>query len=418
MKSHAPCPGRAARRAAAGLAFAVLLSPLAAHGADWPQWRGPSGQGMCDEKDLPLTWDAKTGQNVLWASPLPKGDNPFSSPVVWKDRVFVTTALNNPLEHHVTCYQASDGKQLWDATVPPGPWILTDLRGGYGASTPATDGERVYALFGSAVVVALDLDGKPVWRHDLARYTFDVALGTSPILHGDALILLCDQLNRNSSLLALDRKTGKVLWEKMRPDTGFAHTTPLLVARGGKPLMLVGASGALQGIDPASGEILWWANTPGDVTTPVCASGIAYSDSGRGGPGIAVDPSGQGDVGKTHVKWRVAQIPEGLSSPVLVGDHLYRLHNPNVLKCFALSTGAVAYAERLEGVTGWASPVATADGRLYFASGGKSVVVKAGPAFEVLGTGDLGDPNHASPAVADGRLYLKGRQRLFCIGRK
>ena len=125
------------------LLFSVaLLLAVNSHAADWPQFRGPTGLGYTDEKNLPLTWNAKTGENIVWKSPLPKSDNPYSSPIVWGDRVFVTCVVNNPLEHHVLCFQRADGKQLWDTTLPPGPWLLKDLRGGYGAPTPCTDGDR------------------------------------------------------------------------------------------------------------------------------------------------------------------------------------------------------------------------------------------------------------------------------------
>jgi outer membrane protein assembly factor BamB len=150
----------------------------------------------------------------------------------------------------------------------------------------------------------------------------------------------------------------------------------------------------------------------------VLGGGLVYVDSGRGGPGVAVDPTGSGDVTKTHLKWTIGQVPEGFSSAVIVGEHLYRPHNPGVLRCWELATGREVYAERLEGISTSASPIATADGRLYFASAGRSYVVKAGPKFELLATNDLGEPSQATPAVAGGRIYLKGTRSLFAIGKK
>jgi outer membrane protein assembly factor BamB len=150
----------------------------------------------------------------------------------------------------------------------------------------------------------------------------------------------------------------------------------------------------------------------------VLGNGLVFCDSGRGGPGVAVDPTGTGDVTKTHLKWKLSQIPEGFSSPIIVGEYLYRLHNPGILKCWNMTKGELVYAERLEGVSTSSSPIATPDGRIYCASAGKSFVVRAGPKYELLAQSDLGDPSQASPAIADGKIYLKGRTYLFCVGAK
>jgi outer membrane protein assembly factor BamB len=399
------------------VALAFLVS-AAARGADWPQWRGPTGQGQTDDARLPLTWDVKTGENVAWKSPLPKGDVPYSSPIVVGGRVFVTVAMNKTREHHVICFDATDGKQLWDTLVPPGPWTLTDLRGGYAAPTPCADADRVYVLFGSAVLAALDRDGKIVWRKELERYNFDVAIGCSPILVGDALVLQSDLLKKQASLIGFDPKTGDVKWEAKRPDVGFAHSTPTPVTIGGKPALLVAASDALQAVDPANGSITWTCKAKGDTVSPVYADGVAYLDSGRGGPGfaVAVDPAMTGYVTKKALKWTIKTIPEGFGSPVIVGPHLYRMHAPGILKCYALADGTEVYSQRLEGATAAASPIATKDGTIYFASSGRSYVVKAGAKYEQLASNNLDDPNYASPAVGDGRIYLKGQRFLYCVG--
>ncbi|MCX6902798.1 MAG: PQQ-like beta-propeller repeat protein [Verrucomicrobia bacterium] len=310
--------------------------------ADWPQFRGPTGLGYTEERNLPLTWSARSGENLLWKAELPANNNPYSSPIVWGDRIFVTTVLNNPLQQRVTCFQAGDGRKLWESLVPAGPWLLKDLRGGYGAPTPCTDGQRVYVVFGSAVVAALDFEGKIVWRKELEKLNFDVAMGSSPILYQDTVILDCDQNNKTSSFIAFDRETGAIKWEANRPGVAFAHSTPVLVTVQNKPQLLVSASSAVQGLDPASGQVLWWCKSQGDASSPAFGGGLVYSDSGRGGPGVAVDPTGSGDVTGTHLKWKVPQIPEGLSSPIVVGEYLYRTHSPGILKCFKLSSGEVA----------------------------------------------------------------------------
>ncbi len=398
--------------------LALLLLPLAGMAANWPQFRGPTGLGYTEEKNLPLTWNAKTGENILWKAPLPKSDNPYSSPVVWGDRVFVTCVVNNPLEHHVLCFQVSDGKQLWDVTVPPGRWLLKDLRGGYGAPTPTTDGKNVFVVFGSAVIAALDFEGKIVWRKELEKINFDVALGSSPILFQDTVILDCDQNGKTASLIAFDKKSGDITWEEKRPQVAFAHSTPVIVSVGGKPQMLVSASNALQGLDPATGKILWTCKAAGDASSPAFGGGLVFSDSGRGGKAVCVDPTGAGDVTTTHLKWTFPQIPEGLSSAIIVGDGIFRTHNPETLRCLRLSSGEPVFNERLVGVSTWASPFATPEGNIYFASAGKTYVVKAGAKLEVLATNEIGEENRASAAVSDGRIFLRGNKNLYCIGKK
>ena len=419
------------RRAAAAILVLQVCSTCRA--GDWPGWRGPSGMGIAADKNLPMKWGGKDNLNVRWKSPLPGADGNArldhnqSSPIVCRDRVFVImvfwpdgVAQSEFPEHHVACYRADDGKQLWDTKVPPGPWLLKDLRGGYSAPTPCADGERVYALSGSSTLAALDFGGKIVWQKHVTPYGWDVAIGTSPVLYRDTVLVLADAASaKQSRLIAYDAKTGDIKWERPRPTSSFSHSTPVLIEVAGRPQLLVSSSGAVQGLDPADGKPIWWANHPGDVPTPVFAKGLVYSESGRGGPGMAVDPTGNDDVTRSHVKWKTAPVPEGYSSPVVAGDHVYRVHNPGILKCWNLADGKLVYSERLpNGVDHAASPIVTPEGRIYFASGGKSAIIAAGPKYEVLATNDLADPSRTSPAIANGRIYIKGGKNLFCVGTK
>lgn len=420
-------------RTIGGLFALAVLAPAVWAGDTWPGWRGPTGLGTTDEKNLPLTWGGPKDENVVWKAPLPgttakggvKRDHNQSSPIVWKDRVFVVAAYwpdgvaqTEFPEHHVACYSAADGQPLWDVTVPPGPWRLKDLRGGYAAPTPCTDGKRVYALFGSSELAALDFDGKLLWRKEITPHAWDVCIGTSPVIVGDVVVVLADGTKpADSRLIAFDRATGDIRWERKRPDASFNHTTPVLIEVSGKKQLVIAASGAVQGIDPTDGGVIWHAKNKGDVPTPAFGGGLVYAEGGRGGPGIAVEPTGTGDVTRTHVKWTTGPIPEGYSSPVIADGRVYRA-DKDVLRCLDLTTGRKVYAERLPvGMNPSVSPVPTADGRLYFAGGGKSVVVPVGAKFETLATSDLGDDSPASPAVAHGRLYLKGGKYLYCVGK-
>jgi outer membrane protein assembly factor BamB len=279
--------------------------------ANWPQFRGSSTLGYTGETNLPLSWNAKSGEGILWKTALPKSDNPYSSPIVWGERVIVTYVLNQPVEHHLLCFDRRNGKLLFSSTVPPGPWVLKDLRGGYGAPTPCTDGTRVFTVFGSAVIAALDFEGKILWRRELEKYNFDVAMGSSPILYRDTVILDCDQNNKTSSIIAFDAKTGEIRWEVKRPNVAFAHSTPAIVTVSGKKQMLVSASNAIQALDPENGQPIWSCAAQGDASSPAFGMGCVFSDSGRGGKAVCVDASGAGDVTRTHLKWTFPQIPEG-----------------------------------------------------------------------------------------------------------
>lgn len=415
----------------------ALLIAAVARGEEWPAFRGPTGLGHSREKDLPIKWGGPNQDNVLWKSPL-VGEG-HASPIVWGDRVFVCTVHWDKSvpdrarvipEHHVLCYRAADGKLLWDTRIEPGPWLRSDFRsgpgGGYAAPTPATDGKHVYVVFGSSVIASLDLDGKVVWRREIRPHTFDVTIGSSPVLFEDTILMLCAMAKpKDSRLIAYNKADGSVKWQTPLPQTGFGHSTPILIDIKGKPQLVVVASGikesdeGVQSFDPATGKRLWWCRGGGDAASAAFGAGIVYCDSGRGGPGIAIDPTGSGDVTKTHIRWRINQVPQGIGSPIVVGDRVYRLQGSNVLKCWRTSDGEQVYAERLERLTStWASPVADANGRLYFATAGVSYVVQAGDEFKVLAVNDLGDPNHASAAVSGGKLFLVGTRHIYCVGAK
>jgi outer membrane protein assembly factor BamB len=415
----------------------VLFLALAVNAEDWPQFRGPTGLGYSSERVLPTEWGGRDRKNVLWTAPL-VGEG-HASPIVWKDRVFVCTVrwpesvkdrTKVIPDHHVLCYCAADGKRLWDTQVPPGPWLRSDFRsgpgGGYAAPTPAADEKHVFCVFGSAVIAALNHDGVIVWRKEIKPYTFDVTIGTSPVVYDNTVLMLCAMArSEDSRLVAFDKKDGSTVWQTPLPHASFAHSTPVLIRTGGKSQLIVVASGmaesaeGVQSFDPASGKRLWWCKGPGEAASPAYGSGIVYCDSGRGGAGIAVDPTGAGDVTRTHIKWRQERLSEAIGSPIIVNGLVYRLQNPDVLKCWRAADGKLVYTERLTGLTtSWASPIADGAGRLYYASAGKSYVLQAGAEFRVLAVNDLDDPNHASPAIAGGRIYLAGTRMLHCIGNK
>lgn len=425
--------------ATASLVLAALLHATvgACKAGNWPGWRGPTGMGHTDEKDLPLHWDGKTKTNLLWKMPL--GGNGNSSPIVWGDRVFVTVARKQTdkeqkarqvPEHWVSCFQADDGKELWRTPIPPGHFP----RGYniYAVPTPVTDGKLVFCWFSSGVLAALDFDGKIVWRDeikgDLPKHID--GLINSPLLFEDTVIRLVnvDQSSGSGVVQALNKNTGKVKWERKLPRMNSANATPLLLKIDGNQQLIVPSSHLLEGVNPVDGSTLWTFKRPMGDLSPIYANGLLVTDR-PGGPALGIDVNGTGDLTKAHVKWKIDKTPSSYTyaSPVLSGDTFYRTQGPGILYCWKLSSGEQVYAERLTKITSLASPVSTADGRLYFLTSGISYVLEAGARLKVLAKNELGGfhgNNGPSPAIANGRIYLRdaelvGKQAyLYCIGKK
>jgi outer membrane protein assembly factor BamB len=326
-------------------------------------------------------------------------------------------------EHHVTCYRLADGKQLWDRVVKPGPWVISDLRGGYAAPTPASDGKHVFAAFGSSILHALTLDGKPTWSQVIPDHSaFDVAMAASPVVFEDTVILLTDRKSSKATIQAFDATTGKQRWQRKREKTSFGHVTPVLTKVNDRSQLLISATQALQGVDPNNGKVIWfckWGRGIWPVASPVMAKGLVYCMGGRGGhPGLIVDPAGTGDVTASHLKMKLGPAPSGLGSPVAYDDLVFRMSQPGILLCVRITTGEELYKERLpQGIDPAISPVITSDGLIFIASAGKSLVVRAAEKFETLGESDLGDASQASAAVSEGKLILKGKTHLWCIGK-
>jgi outer membrane protein assembly factor BamB len=420
-------------------AAAALLMGLVVHAAsnagDWPGWRGPTGMGFTDEKDLPVTWNAKTGENVVWKSLLHGGakknaefSSPgWSSPIIWRDRIFLTTATwpegltekerrASIAEHHVLCFQAHDGKQLWDTVIPAGTIVVDNFYHGYAVPTPATDGKLVYGLFGSGILAAVDFDGKIVWREELPHLKeIDGGICSSPILYKDTVIVPGIQ---SPGLRALDKSTGKLKWqEKTKQRNTMA--TPAVFDIGGRP-QLIHYAGGIESLDPQTGALLWTCRVNVSHSSPVYGGGYLYADAGRGGQtGAAVDPTGMGDVTKTHVKWQNRVEGVAGSTAIIVGNHVYRNSGQDFIRCWSLANGELVHEIKAPRITPSASPIATPDGRIYFACSGKSYVIGADPKLEVLAVNDLNDgPDYTTPAVANGRIYIKGKSYLWCIGKK
>jgi outer membrane protein assembly factor BamB len=433
---------------ATALALALGGSPL---GADWPQWRGPHGNGIADDKNLPDRWNA--AENVLWKAQL--AGLGVSSPIVSGDRVFVTSQVgsgvrrpgNHPrlaqgaaaasageralpvsgddrTEFVVEAFSRADGRRLWQYRVEAvGPLPGVHDKHNLASPSPVTDGQMVYAWFGTGQIVALDMTGKVVWQRNLGKENspFDISWGhsSSPALFQDSLILLCDH-EPAAYLLAVDKRTGKDRWKTDRGRGRMSYTTPFVVSTDAGPELIVNSSERVDAYDPRTGTALWHVGGSNQfpIPTPTYHDGIVYMSRGyRSGPYMAIRPGGRGDISSSHVVWQVNTGAPYVSSLVYDAGLIYMANDVGALTAVDAASGAKVWQERVEGIFS-ASPVA-ADGKIYFVSEtGETIVVRSGRQPAVIARNDIGARLIASPAVSNGRIFLRGDGQLFCIGKE
>lgn len=414
------------------LLFALMVSSLsvAAFAGDWTQFRGPGGLGISDEKGTPTKWSST--DNIAWKVALPGPG--ASSPIVVGNRVFLTCytgyglepAKGDPqeLRRHLLCFDRSGGKELWKKTFEPKlPEHKYEGEGsyhGYAASTPISDGERLYVFFGKSGVFCFDLDGQRLWQASVGDGTNGWGSGCSPVLFEK--LLLVNASIESGSLIALDKLTGKEAWKA--GGVSAAWNTPLLVNAKSRTEVVVSAQNRLLSFDPNDGKPLWNAD---GVHRYVCPSVVAHDDVvfaiGGGHTSLAVRAGGSGDVTESHGVWRK---PKGsnVGSPVYLDGHLYwATDGGGIVCCQNAATGEFVYEKRLDPGSGtiWSSPV-LADGKLYFVSQSKGTfVVAAKPGYELLSHNTFADDDsrtNASPAVSNGQLLLRTDRALYCIGKK
>jgi len=383
----------------------------------WPRWRGPSGQGLVGGSGYPDTWSAT--QNVLWKTPVPGNGN--SSPIVWRDRIFLTTATENGKRLALLAYRRADGVRLWETAAPDG---RTDFgahyKNGYASATPATDGERVYVSFGTRGLFAFDMDGKAVWRRDLGAMDAYHGAAGSPLLYKNRIILYQDQ-SSGSFIAAFDTRTGQQVWRTAR-DASVGWGTPIAVHVADHDEIIVNGQQRVLAYDPDTGRELWRCNgnTYEVIPTPVVGYGMVFCSSGRAGPTLAIRPGGKGDVTRTHLAWESPRGSPFVPSPILFGAQLYTINDmASIITSLDAMTGRVLWQGRLgmaryEGFS--ASPVAV-DGKVFFTNDeGETFVLRAGPKFELLHVNAIGESTLASPALVDGRWYMRTARNLIAIG--
>jgi outer membrane protein assembly factor BamB len=404
----------------------VLAASVRATAADdWPEFRGPGGQGISTAVDVPIRWNATEG--VKWKQPI--AGTGWSSPVLAGGRIYLTTAVagDNPdeISLRALCLDAADGRVLWnEEVIRPTSAHAREIhqKNSLASPTPVLAGDRLYVHFGHMGTAALDLDGDVLWRQTSLNYPSMHGNGGSPILVGARIVFSCDG-SRDPFVVALERATGNVAWRVSRSGgarQSFSFTTPLAIEVDGTKQIISPASGYVGAYDPADGREIWrvhYGEGFSVIPRPVFAGGRLYVLSGyTTAQVVAIDPRGAaGDVTDSHVRWKYNRNVSLTPSPLLVGDELYVVSDNGIATCLNARTGDVNWTSRLGGDFS-ASPV-LAGGHVYFQSeAGVTSVVKAGTKYELVSKNDLGERSLASPAVVDGAIFLRTESHLWRIG--
>jgi outer membrane protein assembly factor BamB len=428
-----------------------VVTPL-----NWPSFRGPNASGVADGQFPPSTWNAEKGINVLWKTPIPGFGH--SSPVIWDDRVFVTTAVsgdsnakpkvglygdvdsvNDKTTHtwRVFCLEKGTGKVLWEQTAFTGvPKVKRHMKASHANPTPAADAKHIVACFGSEGLFCYDHAGKLLWKRDLgvldSGWFYDPdyqwGFGSSPIIFRDRVIVQCD-IGKNSFIAAYDLDSGKELWLTRREEIP-SWGTPTIVEGPQQVELVTNATKFVRGYDPMTGQELWRLTKNAEITvpTPIFGQGLIFVTSGYRPiqPIYAVKPGARGDISleekkdsNDHIAWSKAKGGPYMPTPIVYGDYFYTCSNNGMVTCYEAKTGKQVYQNRLGGSGGYtASPVA-ANGKIYCTGEeGEVRVVKAGPKFELLAVNPMGDICMATPAITDGMVFVRTQQFLYGIGRE
>lgn len=439
----------------ASCVFPTLAENQETYDKNWPQWRGPAGNGIVLHGAPPLEWNEE--KNVKWKVKIDgKG---HATPAIWGNKVFVLTAVPSgepvasapqpertqrgasgndgqrrrgggfgrrsaPNQEHTfktICLDRESGKVVWEKIARKEiPHQGIQSSNSFSSGSPVTDGQRVYVSFGSSGLYCYDMDGNLVWDKDLGKVSVTFGEGSSPAVHGDSLVVIQDN-NGDSYLYAFDKKTGKELWKKSRSERS-GWTTPYFIERNGKMEVVVNGSNAVRSYDLNTGEDLWQCSGLGSNPVPMIVGNekAIYAMSGhRNGAAIAIKLGGSGDLtGTDAVQWTITRGTPYVPSPLLYDNFLYFLQRTgSQLSCVDPESGEFHYAQqRLEGISGvYASPLGVADRVYLVGQNGTTVVVEKSKELKILATNKLDDRLDASPAVVGGELFLRGHNFLYCI---
>jgi outer membrane protein assembly factor BamB len=403
----------------------LTLSSAIPAGENWPAWRGPRGDGSSQATGLPVQWS--NTENVVWKTKLP--GNGYSSPIIWGDRIYLTWCLDEDAHKNkprvLACLDRTSGKILWEKTVFSAPLEGKHRLNSYASATPATDGEHVWVAFLEApnmVVVCYTMDGKEVWRKSPGKLLSVHGFCSSPILYRDLVILNGDQ-DSLAYLVAYEKTTGKERWRVDRPNRTRSYCVPIIVETGGKTQMVLSGNKCVASYDPATGKQHWLINGPTEqyVASLVHEDGIFFLTTGF--PeyhlmGIRAD--GVGNItGSKSIAWHHKKLPPReasyVPSPVAHDGYFFVVSDQAFCSCFEAKTGKKMWMEKLG--RRHSASIVVAGGLLYIPSDeGDVFVVKAGPNFELVEKNHMGEAIFSSPAIAQGQLFIRTVQHLYCIG--
>ena len=409
--------------------FLVLMFGSVTHADNWPQWRGPMMNGVSNEKNLPVSWT--TEENVVWKLALPGLSG--STPIVWRDRVFLNVAEGGDL--YLWSVDRVKGTLVWKKLLGDGNVKMRKQN--MSSPSPVTDGKNVYVMTGTGVLKGFDFSGKELWSRDLQReygaFGLQWGYASSPLLAADALyiqVLHGMKTDDPSYVMRLDKNSGKTIWKVDRPtdavmESPDSYTTPALLRYGKTTELIVTGGDCVTGHDLTSGKELWRANGLNPekngnyriVASPVIFNEIIYAPT-RVKPLLALKAGGRGDVTSSHLLWSTINGPD-VPTPVTDGQYFYVVNDRGIMWCLDAKTGAEVYAQqRLKPGAYSGSPV-LADGKIYVTNEeGLTSVVRAGAKFEVLAENTLNDYCLSSPAISDGQIFIRTSQTLYCIGKK
>lgn len=398
---------------------------------NWPGFRGPGRQGISNEKGLPTQWSATS--NIIWKTAI-AGEG-WSSPIVFGDRIFVTTATDGGASFRLLCLDRKTGTVLWERQVLRQKPGHKQRFNSYASSTPVTDGKNVYVVAFDGSIAALSMEGETLWMNRDFEYFSEHGLAVSPILYKELLIVAFDPSSSGPDpklgwqkawdkavVLALDKNTGKVRWQGKRGLSQIAHVSPQILSVNGKDQLVSSAGNAIQGFDLTTGERIWTVSSPGEGVVPsvVIGDGLIFTASGFGIGTSAirvVRTGGKGDVTATHMAWESTEDVPKIPSMLYVKPYLYILTEAGIAKCLKAATGEVIWRQRL-GEKHSASPVWT-DGKIYFLSDkGTTTVICDGAEFKVLAKNELNEKCQASPAISQQNIFIRSEKHLYCIGSK
>ena len=384
----------------------------------WPRWRGPSGQGLVAGGAYTDTWSPTAS---VWKTTVPGRGN--SSPIVWGDRIFLTTGYGNGERLSMLAYSRGDGKQLWETFIPQTGVEYVHDKNGFASATPTTDGKLVYASFGRHGLFAFDFTGKIVWQHKFGIIDNYHGPAGSPVLYKDRIFIYQDANpapGQTAFVGAFDKATGKPIWQTPRRES-VGWGTAVVITTGERDELIVSSQRRVAAYDPDTGKELWTARGMSSevIPTPVVGHGLVFASSGRAGPTLAIRPGGTGDVTSTHVAWSSPRGSPFVPSGILVGDLLYLINDmQSILTVYEAATGKLVYQDRLgtavrEGFS--ASPVHV-NGKVFLTNDdGQTFVVEAGRTFKLLRVNELGEQTLASPALVDGTWYWRTGSTLRAI---